>query len=291
LIALSLASMQQAVFFILFVALGTTTVLGQISLPILEKVKTIKLLESTREDVEKLLARESFSYSSANDHYQDFWMEDVVVTIWYSAGTCEQEEYKWNDWKVPEWQVVRVLVSPKEDFSIKDISVDMSKFRKERTDWQRKGYSVYFDKTAGLAIDTRHDRVERIQFFPPKSNQNKLCESNSVRKYYASSRWMRLPDSKKTINDYNYPANVTDVRIIKVDDASNRFTIETVAKDPEGDILTFEYKTSAGIIIGTGPRVIWDLSGLGVGKYKISVGANDGCGFCGKIVTKSVTIQ
>lgn len=284
--------MRRLAFIIVFLSIGTTVcAVGQISLPIIEKVKSIKLLSSTHVDVEKLLAAESFSYTTAENHYQSFWFEDSVVTIWYSRGTCEQEEYKWNDWKAPEGQVVRILVSPKTEFSVKDVLLDMSKFRKERTDWHRKGYYVYFDKTKGLAIETRHDEVIRIQFFPPRSDQPKLCDSKEVRSYYASNRWIRLPDLKKSIIDYNQPPNVLDVQLEQISASSNEYSVTTIAKDPEGDVLTFQYKTSGGSIIGTGGKVIWDLSGVDPGKYRISVGADDGCGICGKIVTRSVTIQ
>jgi hypothetical protein len=283
--------MRRLACVIVFLSAGCTCAFGQISLPIIEKIKTIKLLESKREDVEKLLAAESFSYSSAESHYQSFWFEDSVVSIWYSKGTCVQREYEMNDWNVPEWYVVRVLVSPKDDFSAKDVSVDLSKFQRERTDWHRKGYYVYFDKTKGLAIETRHNAVQRIQFFPPKSDQSRLCQDTAVRMYYSSNRWMRLPDTKKTIIDYDQPPNVIDVQLEKLSGSPNQYSVTTIAKDPEGDVLTFQYKTSGGNIIGTGAKVIWDLSVVGPGKYTIAVGADDGCGICGRIVTKSVTIQ
>jgi hypothetical protein len=37
--------------------------------------------------------------------------------------------------------------------------------------------------------------------------------------------------------------------------------------------------------------VVWDLSGVPAGKYSIVVGSDDGCGFCGRTMTKEVEIM
>lgn len=66
--------------------------------------------------------------------------------------------------------------------------------------------------------------------------------------------------------------------------------ISTVAYDPEGDILIYQYEVSGGRIIGSGSKAVWDLSGLQPGFYKITVGVDDGCGVCGELVTKEIKV-
>lgn len=66
--------------------------------------------------------------------------------------------------------------------------------------------------------------------------------------------------------------------------------VTTTAADPEGDVLTYNYTIPGGRIVGTGAKVRWDLNGVQAGTYTITVGVDDGCGICGKTVTRSVTI-
>lgn len=67
--------------------------------------------------------------------------------------------------------------------------------------------------------------------------------------------------------------------------------IQVKADDPENDVLTYAYKISAGKIVGVGSNVIWDLSEAAPGEYSITAGTDDGCGICGKYVTKSIIIR
>ncbi len=76
----------------------------------------------------------------------------------------------------------------------------------------------------------------------------------------------------------------------------NNPTNETVvdvsvkALDPKNDVLTYSYTVSAGKVVGMGAKVKWDLSGVASGVYSITVGVDDGCGVCGKTITKTITI-
>jgi len=71
---------------------------------------------------------------------------------------------------------------------------------------------------------------------------------------------------------------------------STSVTVTTTAVDPEGDVLTYNYTTSAGHVVGTGATVSWDLSGVAPGSYTITAGVDDGCGICGKTMTQTVNI-
>ena len=79
----------------------------------------------------------------------------------------------------------------------------------------------------------------------------------------------------------------------ELDDLSSnkQIKVKTVAADPENDILTYVYNVSGGKIIGGGAEVIWDLSNAFKGTYTITAGVDDGCGVCGRTVTKTVIIK
>jgi hypothetical protein len=111
--------------------------------------------------------------------------------------------------------------------------------------------------------------------------------------------------NKTSTEEVNQVANVTDLKAekeviyltctLKSDLAcagdEMKIRITTEAEDKEGDILTYEYTVGAGKIIGQGANVVWDLSGVPVGQYSITAGVNDGCGICGKTMTKTVEIK
>ncbi len=67
--------------------------------------------------------------------------------------------------------------------------------------------------------------------------------------------------------------------------------IYTYTSNPNNDALTYNYTVSGGKIIGKGEKVIWDLSNVKAGTYTITAAVDDGCGFCGKTVTKTITIK
>jgi hypothetical protein len=54
--------------------------------------------------------------------------------------------------------------------------------------------------------------------------------------------------------------------------------LTTAATDPDGDTLLYTYSTTGGRIVGEGPNVTLDLSGVAPGTYTTSVEVNDGCG-------------
>ncbi len=67
--------------------------------------------------------------------------------------------------------------------------------------------------------------------------------------------------------------------------------ISTTAVDPEGDVLTYNYTVSGGRIVGQGANVSWDLTGISPGTYTVTAGVDDGCGICGKTVTKTIVVE
>ncbi|MGI8555029.1 MAG: hypothetical protein ACR2LT_01555, partial [Pyrinomonadaceae bacterium] len=112
-----------------------------------------------------------------------------------------------------------------------------------------------------------------------------------------------LSSSRKDIP--NKPANVTNVLLSQTEITANcpanssgcsgdkqTIDISTTAVDPEGDVLEYAYTISGGKIIRQGSaKAIWDLSGVKPGTYTITAAADDGCGFCGKPMTKTVTVK
>jgi hypothetical protein len=57
-----------------------------------------------------------------------------------------------------------------------------------------------------------------------------------------------------------------------------RTGITSVASDPDNDPLTYSYTTTGGQIIGSGPKVQFDSTGLAPGSYAVKCSVSDGRG-------------
>lgn len=306
--------MKKIIALIIFSLAMCNLAFSQSPLAELNKVKSIKLLESTRDDAIKILADDSLNFIESSDfHFLDFSMMNANVRIYYASGNCSEKS---EDWNIPEYIVTEIEVSPKDSIEIKNaatglfkgIEIDYSKLRKERRYGKTKGRYVYHDKFSGIAVTTRNDVIETISFSPSKKDYSRLCGTEEVRKYYSSKKWNRYPEMKKAIIDYNEWANVVNLTLDKTEitahcdspdtpqskscsDGVKKISVSTVAVDPENDVLTYFYKVSGGKIIGQGANVVWDLTGVKAGTYTITAGADDSCGICGKYITKTIMVR
>ena len=57
-----------------------------------------------------------------------------------------------------------------------------------------------------------------------------------------------------------------------------RTGITATASDPDGDPLTYTYAPSGGQIVGSGPKVEWDSTGVQAGSYTVKCSVSDGKG-------------
>jgi hypothetical protein len=108
--------------------------------------------------------------------------------------------------------------------------------------------------------------------------------------FRAIGRWLHLVRPKTPICTV---PDVTDLSLSTYEipvDSPKTIDVLTTGFDPEGDTLIYRYSISAGKIVGTGPRVVWDLTGLEPGTYTITAGVDDGCGVCGHTMTKNIVI-
>jgi len=272
--------------FFLYLLLGLSGI-GQVPVSEWQKIKSVELLKTNKDEITKLFSDESLD-STEREHEQIFYTQDAVISFAYSSGKCGGD---FDDWKVPEWTVIGISIRPKNDIKLTASGIQYSSFRKERTDYQRKEVFTLYDKPNGISVDVSYDRVVDFWLYPSAHKYHALCKLPEVQEYYSSKRWRRNPKFEKVILDYNTPPNVVGLSIEEVTGETRQFHVVTEAKDPEGDVLTYVYKVSAGRIVGSGSTVIWDLSGVAPGSYSITAAVDDGCGLCGKFITKTVKIN
>jgi hypothetical protein len=298
--------MKKSILIIIYVFLMCSFSSAQSPLPELEKAKEIKLLESNKEDINKIF--EKYDYHNNPEYKQWFFSENANIEISYSSGKCSEES---EDWNVSEWKVIKVSITfrSRSEPTIKEIGIDYSKFKKERLYFNKSNSYVYHDKDLGIAFETINNEIQTVYFFPPKKNNSLLCDNKELKTFYSQKSWFVNFKLKHRFRETpNYFADVINLILSQDEviancpldnstqnkicsDSNTKIAVLVSAKDPENDVLSYHYEVSGGKIIGQGSSVIWDLSEVKAGNYTIKTTADDGCGFCGKPMTKTVTVK
>lgn len=277
-------------------------------LPIIEKVKEIKLLESNRDEVIRILSAYKFE-SGEKYHYDHFNTGDFDISVEYSDGNCE--EFRVDGFNVPEWRAIQIEIEPNNPIKLEDLKIDFLKYKKEKKYYDRDDVYVYYDKESGIIFTVEDGELESVELIPSPKYYGLMCDKKKAKKLSKTASIFedKLKDRRGIPHDPpNLPANVTRVDlsqskiIINCDladsneikscsESSKIIEVSTIAFDPEDDVTTYLYTVSAGKITGKGKKVLWDLSGVKPGTYKITVAVDDGCGFCGKTMTKTVVVK
>jgi len=278
---------------------------AQPPLPELEKIKQIKLLESTSDDVKRILAGyEENLYVLDNFHYSAKYYS---FNIYYSSGSCSDEN---EDWNVPQGKVSYIIIHFKKTVKPEDLGIDLSSFRKEKMFVDSSEDFIYHDKNAGISYNICNagnnckGEISSIELFPPKEKLPLLCSNKTERKeFYERKRWSNEKSKKPHIR---YFANVSKVtlsanEIIAGCDSGNQSCADgnrqiEVLVDAEASPCTswdfkYNYTITGGRIIGQGEKVVWDLSGAKPGRYLITADVDNGCGICGTTKTEFVDVK
>ena len=99
--------MKKNILFLFFIlALGSFT-FAQSRIPELDKAKEIKLLESTRKDVKRILK----GYKSDDDDAEDFSTANADIEISYSFGDCSDAAVDTDEWNISKGKVTKIEIS------------------------------------------------------------------------------------------------------------------------------------------------------------------------------------
>jgi hypothetical protein len=299
-----------------FIAATCSVALAQSKIPEFDKVKQIKLLKSTREDVKKILADYKLDKDEDEPSYsQTFSTENADIDITYSIGDCSDDSDDTDNWNISKGKVTSIEISLNESLKFEDLKYNVSGFRKEQKYANVENSYVYHNMDLGIAFEVDDGEIETIFLFPTNSYYSWLCENEAAEKFkefYSTESWFgntKLEDRTISRNrgvSRDTLADVTDINLSENEIiigcnnpaqknsclvGDRKISVNTLAVDPENDVLTYVYKVSGGEIVGTGNEVDWDLWGVKPGIYTITAGVDDGCGVCGKTQTKTVTVK
>lgn len=300
--------MKKIIAFLFFLSAMCISALAQTQIAAFEKArekaKEIKLLESTRADVKKILADYENEDSEDDDsQFQSFSNKDVEIEVKFSRGDCSKFLEVWN---VPTGMVAKIRVTPKEEIKLKDFKFDFSNYKKEIEDEESRETYKYHNEDAGIVFEIDDGEIEHIVLYPNKSKISFLCDTETTSEFLSGEE--RLVDLalREGCELINIPANVAALTLSRNEitigenrsakkkkhtNSSTKVSVFTEAIDAENDVLTYNYAVSAGKVVGQGAQVVWDLSGVAPGIYTITAGVDDGCGICGETKTQTVVVK
>lgn len=299
--------MKQLAVLVIFTLVIVINAFAESPLAELDKIKKIKLLESTREDVKKI-----FDDKDEDSDGDSYLTDNFYIEIAYSNGDCFDEDGD-DDWNVPEDKVVEIGVVLRGSDIIKDLKIDLSKLEKikkykdSEDEEENPDDFVYYDRESGISYGLSDGKIKNIKFIPPEKNYPALCNNEDFRLFPSHKEWfigrvMRRPYFSETVRSV---ANVTELvlskneipalcvkdKLAKVCAEDAKIEITTQIENPDNDNLSYQYTVSGGKIIGNGANVTWDLTGVKPGEYTITAAVDNGCGFCGKTITQTVAVK
>jgi hypothetical protein len=168
--------MKELILPIILILAASNLAFAQSPLAELEKAREIKLLESNREDVKRILAGYDLTFSDNSNYNQWFSAENADIMISYSDSDekCSDNLEYWN---VPKWTVIDIAISPKNPFHLKKMGIDYSKFRKERLYANEPRSYVYHKKEDGIAFEVIFSPIKQVLPYFVTTNLQK----NSIR--------------------------------------------------------------------------------------------------------------
>ena len=297
---------------------------AQNAFPEFDKIKQIRLLESTREDVRRIFGDLTNDFADLQDEPDEdeeddqtdqFSRENIVIRVSYSLGTCSDDDEE--EWNVANGKVTEINVFIRNSDESPEYKIDLSKLERinererdagEEEEEEDPDDFIYLDKEKNVSYGLSDGKINTIKFMPAEKDFPALCSNETVREFATNKEWLlaKIKD-RFFISDHSRPfANVADLVLSKTEfttDCPAAKATETVADfdyakieiattgesaDPT-DVLTYNYLVSAGKIVGSGANVVWDLSGVKPGTYTITAGVDNGCGVCG--TTKTVTVR
>lgn len=257
----------------------------------IERARTVKLLEADRIAVRDTFF--DFTIDGSYDNRDEFTFGDLDITVYFSTGECDEDEDE--IFQAEKGKAIRIEIASSVDRTIGQLGFELSKFKKEQMYQFSDTSFIYHDKKLGLAVQIWDGKVEQVILFPSTTSKAKPCRFEKAREFVTMESWF----GSKKLEDRTGIIVCPHASVVALELERDLITaltpkqikITTIAHDPENDPLIYDYVVSAGRIIGTGAKVVWDLTGVPPGTYKITAAVDDGCGFCGQPVTKIVTIK
>lgn len=158
-----------------------------LSVPILSYGKDwrgIIPMRSTRADVEALLGEPAppTEYRPYSKRFSIYLLDDGEVEFVFAEAEGKVHDCVKN---VPAGTVLLIEIRPKKELTLRDLSIDETKFRKfDPSDPPNIGYQAYINEQEGLIVRTYENKVDKIVYIASAADKGRCPD------YYADSETM-----------------------------------------------------------------------------------------------------
>jgi hypothetical protein len=254
-----------------------------------------------------------FSFFSINAQKKFTTQESVMNSLYASISGGNGQNRDWTTFRSLFMKDAKIVLMNKNDttneMETKSLSVE-EYIKSLETDFSIALYS-YWAKEVSVKTQDFGNITQILSEFAVRENKDYkavyLYGLNSIQLRFDGKRFWILSMYQQTKGVYKQryygfreydtymPADVENIILSKnqidlVCSKEKTISVETQVKNPEEETLVYDYIISGGKIIGSGEKVVWDLSNVKAGNYTITAKVDNGCGFCGNIVTKKVTV-
>lgn len=290
------------------------------SLPELDKVKQIKILKSDRDEIRKIFANYELEKRKFDWYYEDNWgyldmfySPNAEIKVSYSEGKCKEANSR--AFNVPEWKVEYVKISLNQPIKLKDFFPYLSTYKKEKIYKDVPDLYAYYNMDLGIIYRVYKNEIQEINLIPPSKSYSLMCDKKREKILTLNQSIFDQPLKFRTRPGMSaeVPINVIGLELSRseiiltcntINSTENKncadnvkvITVISLTKDFYNytgldRAKSYYYKVSGGKIIGSGKIVQWDLSDVKPGTYVIESAVDDGCGFCGRMVSKTVMVR
>jgi hypothetical protein len=133
----------------------------------------IEPLHSTRLDVERLLGSKIVRCGASSCIYD---LGEEIVFVLYSTGATCSNDGATTMWKVPPGTVIEIGVHFKEDKSLSQLGMDLSKFQKVE-DQHLPGWIYYVNLEEGVRVEGGLRTASGVTYFQSAKDNYLRCPS------------------------------------------------------------------------------------------------------------------
>ena len=149
----------------------------------LDKIRQIKMLESTRDDVKRILSGYKSDVAENDDepdYSETFSSEKLDIEVSYTTGDCSDDADDTDEWKVAKGRVKFIEISFNDSVKFEELLLNASDFQKEQRYANIEDDFVYHDKDKGIAFIVDEDGIGTIHLFPVKKQSSLLCKNEEA---------------------------------------------------------------------------------------------------------------
>jgi hypothetical protein len=140
-----------------------------------KKTQQLTVLESTRNDLEKLFKPFTISYERKFKQHVEIQYDtkEGKLFVGYSLGRCSPESDK-NGEDVEKDVLVMIGFTPKKPVKISNLNIDLSGFFAVKEEDSEAFY--YRSRDLGIEYAIRNEKLEAVSYMLPKSKESLRCK-------------------------------------------------------------------------------------------------------------------